>query len=566
MFAPTFFAPTYFPPTYFANAGNTPTAAVGPITALLIVGDLAYGMIGSGTFGGKDEPFLVNLKTGQHFPIQGTNAANLPASPPTSGDWTPPIMCVVGTKIIVTHPGFGGVGGGGFFFGWLDISNFSDTSHTGTLTAGLPTVVMSANMLLAGAQVGMLISGANIPAGTSIKSFSTDGLTITMSANATASLSVPITITGGTQISPLWGAGQTQGFGLTAVPVSVAQFNGRAYFAVKNGVQFSDSGNALQISNTTFNQALTFANGVNATALGALPLSSPVTGGIIQAIIVFQGVESMQIITGDPVTNNLSLNLLDAGTGTLSPLSICAFTLGLAFISPEGLRYIDYNAKVSEVVGAYGTGVSVPFKNALVPSRTCMASGAEVMRVTVDNGLTVAEEDYWFHLDRKVFTGPHSFPYAFVQPWENTFIIVPLTHTAQLWQSDTIPSLTSSYSEDGTPLSWIARPTLLPDNESMTMNQVVEMTLAVKMPTLETVTATAIDDGGFTMDTATVQTDNANLLRQYRLSYGMPLVFKQFTVSCTGPSIGGFVYGNTYLKYQKADYLLETPPPGPPPP
>ncbi|HXI96040.1 MAG TPA: hypothetical protein VNG04_07925, partial [Candidatus Acidoferrum sp.] len=507
MFAPTYFTPTHFAPTYFANAGATGAAAVGPITALLVLGDLAYGMIGSGTFGGRDEPFLVNLKTGVHFAIQGANAQNLPLSPPASGDWTPPIMAVVGTKIIVCHPGFGGVGSG-FFFGWLDFSNFSDTSHTGTLAVGSNTItLMSGNMLLAGVEPGQIIAGAGITAGTTVTAVSADGFTITMSLPATAAGSFPLTFTGGTKNSPLWGAGNTNGFGLIDIPVSVAQFNGRAYYAVQNGVQFSDSGKALQISNLLFFQALTFNNGVYATALGALPLSSPVTGGIIQAIIVFQGVEAMQIITGDPATNNLALNELKAGTGTFSPLSICSFNEGLAFISPDGFRYVDFDCVVSEVVGAYGTGISVPFQNDLVPSRTCMAAGADVIRVTVDNGLTVSEQDYWFHLDRKVWTGPHSFPYAFVQPWEDTFVIVPLTHTAQIWRSDPRPSLTSSFSEDGTPLSWIFETTLLPDNESMSMNQVVETTLAVKMPPTSTVAATAFNEGGTALSTASAVND-----------------------------------------------------------
>src|SRR5258708_16353619 len=101
----------------------------GFVSGLLVVGNIAYGMLASGRNAAKDEPFAYNLLTNTFLTVSGILNANTPTSPATSGDWTPPIMAVVGSRIVVTHPGFAG-GGSGFFFGWFDISGFTDTTKT----------------------------------------------------------------------------------------------------------------------------------------------------------------------------------------------------------------------------------------------------------------------------------------------------------------------------------------------------------------------------------------------------------------------------------------------------
>jgi hypothetical protein len=93
----------------------------GFISALKVIGNRAYGMIASGLNPGKDQPFCYEIDSGNFIAISGITNPNSPASPSPSGDWTPPVMELVGTRIIVTHPGF--TGAAGIFFGWIDISN-----------------------------------------------------------------------------------------------------------------------------------------------------------------------------------------------------------------------------------------------------------------------------------------------------------------------------------------------------------------------------------------------------------------------------------------------------------
>src|SRR6266705_1888115 len=112
----------------------------GFISALQIIGNFAYGMIATGRNAGKDEPFCYNLATNLFVTISGVTNANTPASPATSGAWTPPSMALIGAKLIVTHPGFNGAGNG--YFGVLDVSNpASPAWSSGNLTGAIAFTV-----------------------------------------------------------------------------------------------------------------------------------------------------------------------------------------------------------------------------------------------------------------------------------------------------------------------------------------------------------------------------------------------------------------------------------------
>src|SRR5258708_716039 len=110
------------------------------ISVMDIFGDVAYGMIATSQFAGHDVPFAFNLTTKSFNAITGATLANTPASPATSGAWTPPSMDLIGTKIIITHPGFNF--GGGFVFGVIDISNVAAPTWTSqnTTTNALPAL------------------------------------------------------------------------------------------------------------------------------------------------------------------------------------------------------------------------------------------------------------------------------------------------------------------------------------------------------------------------------------------------------------------------------------------
>lgn len=112
----------------------------GVISVTLAIGNRVYGMIATAQFPGYDVPFCYDNATGTFTPISGVTSANIPATQASSGAWTPPTMAVIGSKIIVTHPGFSGTGSN--FFGIIDITTIAAPawSASNTTTNALPGV------------------------------------------------------------------------------------------------------------------------------------------------------------------------------------------------------------------------------------------------------------------------------------------------------------------------------------------------------------------------------------------------------------------------------------------
>ncbi|HHX4053948.1 MAG: hypothetical protein ACN6QT_36445 [Burkholderia contaminans] len=132
------------------NAATTFSGFTSPtfVSVHTVIGNVAYGMVSTGRNPGFDEPFAYNLATNTFTTISGVTAGNVPSSPSTSGAWTPPTMAVVGTKILITHPGFNGTGSN--FFGVIDISNpaapaWSSSNLATNGLSGVPTSVANFN-------------------------------------------------------------------------------------------------------------------------------------------------------------------------------------------------------------------------------------------------------------------------------------------------------------------------------------------------------------------------------------------------------------------------------------
>src|SRR6185436_13913684 len=103
------------------------------------------------------------------LPVSGITAANTPLSPPSTGEWTPPVIKRVGSRILVTHPGFPG---GDIKFGWFDVSGF-DVRVVADFKSG--QAFLFGGFSLLGMQPGMTVSGsADIPAGATIKNLYPD--------------------------------------------------------------------------------------------------------------------------------------------------------------------------------------------------------------------------------------------------------------------------------------------------------------------------------------------------------------------------------------------------------
>lgn len=545
----------------------------GFVSALFVVGNRAYGMIASGRNAGKDEPFCYDYDAGAFVTIANVTSANCPTSPATSGDWTPPTMSMIGSRIMITHPGFTGVPN---YIGWIDMRGFTSNTGTGDTHSNTTVDNLSANPLtVLGWQVGDKIAGTGIPADTYIVSMTATAVTLSQAATATAA-GVALTVTSGTFAAPTYGAGNTNTNGLAAVPVAVEQFNGRAYYAVNNGVQFSDALNPTQITNAT--QALTLGDNQAVTALAGLPLSNQVVGGVLQSLIAFKADDLYYQITGDPATNNLSANAVSGSVGTLAPNTVVSTSKGLAYIAPDGLRFIGLDGKCSDPVGANGDGVSVPFIFAVNPSRMCAATNQSVLRISVQNGDVNGQpvQEYWFDLRLGIWTGPHSFPASLIQgdhDGTNAFILVASGINAKLWHSTVTPDANSTYTENSVAMSWIWQTSLLPDNDRNEGNQVVESNLGVTMPATQALNILALDElgeqlglvslsgsgmtgtiwGSFTWGAAPWGS-SITPYRQYTLAWPNPLVFKQAFIRVTGASQSNFALGNFYCKYQVLGY------------
>lgn len=563
---------------YDFAAFNTPKAG----TAMIIVGTRIYGMISTSDFAGHDVPFCFDTATGLNVAIANVTSANTPVSPITTGDWTPPQMEMVATRIIVTHPGFSGTNK----FGWIDLSSFSSSTITGDTHSNTTIDNLSTNVLLAGWQVGQHITGTNIPANTFITAIAVGGLSITISNAATGSTAgATYTVTGGTTAAPLWGAGNTNGTALATVATSVFPFNGRAWYATGNNLVFSDSLNPLQVTNAT--QVLTLGDSTSVTALGGLPLNSTTQGGIIQSLIAFKGAAAVYQITGDQATNNLVVNNIAGAVGTLAPNTIASLPLGLAYIAPDGLRIIDTAAHCSDPIGGYGQGVSSPFIYAVFPSRMAAAYHHNTYRVTVQNGMAPSTpfQEFWFNFPAKCWTGPHgSMTASIIEGFDGLagtvyasadFMSFATGVDAALWYSSTVPQSSSVYVENSNQLSVSWTTSLLPDNQQMAMNAIIETAVALELPVANTVTLSFSDERGTVKDTTTLAGSGtgaakwgtakwgsfiwgavAGFFAQYPVYWHFPLVFKQGTFQVDTTSAADFAIGNLYLRYQVLGYLL----------
>lgn len=547
---------------------NFPGQGVLYVTGYVVVGNLVYGLYANGS--GFDTPFVYNLASSMFLPVGNILLANTPVSPPAVGPWTPPTFAVVGQRVVVTHPGFNGTTQK---IGWFDISNFVDVFSI-TTTLASDTATAASSVILRGWRPGMYINGGAYPGNDTIAAISADGKTITLASAALATATANATVTGGTPAAPIWSSGDVLINPLAGVPVAVAQMNGRAFYAVNNAVVLSDSLDPTV--QTLATNTLTFGNGLPVTALGPLGLESPLTGGIVQAIIVFQANVSIQQITGDPTLDNLSKNEIKAQTGTLAPLSLVPTTTGLHFMSPEGLRSVSLTGQVSEPIGRMGQGVVVPFMNAVEPSRIVGAGNADTLRFTVQNGAKAGRpfEEYWVDIHTSRWNGPHTLPAALIQPWGASFLLCPVATRNTLYQSDSLPTANSTYAENGQLLTYSWKTALLPDNGQGTENRLSRTTLACSLVPGTQLTLLATDEAGSVLDqvfapSAAVQSlwggfnwgagiwgRNVSAFMQRSIPWNLPLIFKQASVQVIGVSGGNVKVGNFYASVQPLGYTI----------
>ena len=493
---------------WMCRPGATTMTSFGSFTApgagacLMVVGDRVYGLIASSRNPGYDEPFCYSISGNNFVTVSGVTSSNVPTTQSTTGDWIPPTMALVGTKLLVTHPGFNVTNG---YFGWFDVSN-------------------------------------------------------------------PSAIT--------WSSGNTSTNALPVPPSAVATFYGRAYYACnpttgQPGLYWSDV--LVPLTITTSTQILTFDDNRPLTALAGLPLENQL-GGIIQALIVFKGQSNIYQVTGDAsgTPSPLYKNSLNVATGTNAPRSVCSTTKGLAFMSPEGLRLIDFTARVSEPIGFGGTGVSVPFMYATSQSRIAAAANANVLRISVQNSLVVGQpyQEYWYDISREVWSGPHTSAATDIDVYGGDFIMFPQQVTGQLWRSASRQTSTSVYSENGTALSWVYRTSMMPDPGLESYMALGQTTLNVAWgSTSSNVSVSVGDENGSIYQTAALQGGGStslwgsmvwssglwfgasSALHPRVIQWTSPVVFRRIFLDARGASAGALKIGDIYGMTQALNYV-----------
>lgn len=483
----------------FATAGfNTPTF----VSVWKVIGTRIYGMVSTARNLGHDEPFVYDIPSASFIAITGVTNANTPASPQTTGAWTPPSMDIIGANLIIAHPGFNGAGGA--FFGVLNI-----------------------------------ISSA----------------------------------------APTWTAQNTTTNALLAPPQWVQNFNGRCFFLVNpSGAQPAAymSDELLATSITNANQILTFGDNTTLTCAVGLALQNQL-GGIIQSLIVFKSASNLYQVTGDYSLQNLTINTLNVATGTFAPNTVVSTSKGLAFIAPDGLRIIDFNANVGDPIGNNGDGISTPFINALVPSRMCAAYNVGIYRVQVQNGVAIGnpQQQWWYDSVRQLWSGPHTQEAALMAPYAGTFLATLQGAGAVIFQTDPVQSSSSTFVENGAQLYLQFATPMLPDTDQMSEVAVVETTVHLSLVAGNAVVCAIQDQNGTVLDSVTLTTSAGatiwgafkwgqalwqglqNALYPQQLAWHFPIVFRRAGLLLQAPCAPGLKIGRIHLRYQVLGYLQE---------
>lgn len=542
----------------------------GRVVAELPVGANVFGMV-QDTNSGTDKPFMWN---GAAF-VTITQLGIYPTTQSNAGDWVPPTMTMMPNgRIIVCHKGYPGTGIK--FFGVIDTGGatitFTGNTHSNTL---IDTLGGSFNPVESGIEVGMPISdlAGDIAAGVFVESFT--ATTITLSANATGSNATTFTVSGGSLAAPTYNAINTSGNPLVAVPLGCGLMAGRANYLVNNTDVQSDSLHSSQVTNAS--QVLTIGDNQNCTAIAQNSFTSQTQGGAIQSLIVFKGDQTPFQITGDTATQNLQVNSLNAPAGTLAPNSIAPTPIGLMYMSQDGLRFIDALGYIHEPIGAEGKGVNNPFINVVNPSRMAAAYNSNVYRISLTytyldgtNTQQTVTQEFWYHLNGKVWSGPHTFPADIIVASQavgnHGFFAAAHGIIAKVWQSDALVTTASTYTENGTALSCEYATVLLPDNDEAAMNCVIETTIMLSVAVAGNFVATMVDDGGNVLDTVTFgaaqwdvsswdETVWASVTpAQKQIFWHLPLVFKQAYFDLTFPAGPSVAVGNLYLPYEVLGY------------
>ena len=574
-------------------------ATPGVVSVCRVFGSKVFGMVanGSGTYSGYDTPFIYDLATSSFVTLYGMAVTNLPTTVALAAGVQPPTLDMVGPRVYFTHPGFAAPN----YFGWLDLTNPAlPTWSAGNLLAagGVKTGHITAGgAYVTGTYVNVaLTGGAGTGAKATIKVTAGTVTDVVVSSFGSAyvvgnSLSATAASLGGSGSGFTYrvdsiGVGAITFSDTSAVPAWVRQFYQRAYFGFNPGpsspnfvpsVVFSD---VLSQDTANANQALTFGDNTPLVAACPLGLANQL-GGIIQALMVFKGSSNVVQITGDASLSTLAVNTLNVATGTIAPLAVVPAPIGIAFISPDGVRFIDFDSHISDPIGEGGKGVTSPFvSNGAQSVFMNAACNGAVLKISVLNvPAGNLWQEYWFDMTRKAWSGPHTFPATTMDAYGSSFIIAPQAVPGTLWQADTIPLSTSSFTENGAALTWALQSVVLEDTGDMAQSEIAEYQVKTTTVTaIPTLTVGVLNESGNLLnqtiynynllpptlwDTATwdasVWDGPSTGLANHRIDFAEPVIYNRAQLSYTGKSAYGFKIGDTFIRRRQLGYMQANP-------
>ena len=131
---------------------------------------------------------------------------------------------------------------------------------------------------------------------------------------------------------------------------------------------------------------------------------------------------------------------------------------------------------------------------------------ADVIRISLNNGLAAGapNQEYFYHLSGKRWSGPHTFPASLIQPVGSTFYMAPLGVTGSLWVSNAVPGLTNTYTENGNPLQWLFETPLLPNTGDMCEHSVIEQSINIALNATDQYTFSFLDEQSSIISSVTI--------------------------------------------------------------
>ena len=476
----------------------------GFISASKVVGTKIYGMIASALNAGHDEPFAYDLVTGAFSAITGITAANTPISPATTGDWTPPTMDLIGTKLVVTHPGY--TGSAGVYFGWFDVSDLTAITWNGgnTTANGLPAVPVAVKQFYNRAY--FLVNPATGTPG----AYFTDVLTLN--------------ITAGTQVI-------TFGDNVKLTALGALALNNQLGGIIQSLIVFKGAANMYQVTGDaalTGNNALA-VNSMN-TATGTLAPNSICSTPRGLAFIAPDGMRVVDF------KGNVSDPVGDAGQGVTTPF--------IYAVSPSRIA-AACNANTYRVSVQNGYANASPNQEFWynIP-RGCWSGphSFPCSQIQVyNNTFIIAPIGVTANLFQS--DGAQNSTSTYVENGTQmtcTFTTSLLPNTQQMSENAMVETTINLG---------------MPDAQQMACYALDESGAVINSVVLVSTVAAAVW-GGFIWGAA-LWAGAANALAPRQLKWTTPVVFQRIAISATGNCSQNLRLGDVYLRYQQLGYLLQ---------